>query len=144
MNTYLFITLLIASLSCSKYNSQDLQKELVLDITKTEWNTTISGDRFGNVYLTIEGNTNAELLTIETYGDGLLGCKEIHLDENQNFSDKLLILFHPRFDTIPHKYSTYITAYEKSESPEIVICRTGTGKQIRKMVKSDFMTFIKE
>ena len=133
------------SLSCSKENQQENQKELELSITMTEWYTSISDREFGEIHLKIEGNTNAELVTIETYGDGLMGCKEIQLDQNMNFSEGLMIAFYPYWDTIPRKYKTYVTVYEKSDPPDTpVFCKTGTGKQIRKLIESDYLIFKKE
>ena len=131
-------------MSCSKDSQQETKKELELNITKTEWYTSISEKGFGEVYLIIEGNSNGELVTIETGGDGLAGCKEVQLDENNNFSEEIMILFRPHWDSIPRKYSTNVNVYEKSESPEIVYCRTGTGERIRKMIESDFLTFEKK
>jgi hypothetical protein len=131
-------------MSCSKDNQQETKKELEVNITKTEWYTSISEKGFGEVYLRIEGNSNGELVTIETGGDGLAGCKEVHLDENNNFSEEIRILFQPHLDSIPKKYGTYVNVYEKSESPEIVYCRTGTGERIRKLIESDYLTFEKE
>ena len=141
MKFYILLSFFIMTLSCSKDNQQESQTELELGITKAEWYTSISDRGFGEVYLRIEGTSNAKLLTIETYGDGLLGCKEVQLDQNNNFSENLMIRFYPHWDTIPKKYKTYVTAYEYSESPDIVFCRTGTGKQIRKMLESDYMEF---
>jgi len=128
-------------MSCSEDSKQEIEKELELNITNTEWRTSISKQGFGEVYLKIEGNSNGELVTIETYGDGLVGCQELRSDENNNFSGEIMIRFEPFWDSIPKKHRTYVNVYEKSESPEIVICRTGTGKRIRKMVESDFLTF---
>jgi len=144
MKTYILISFLIMTMSCSKDKQQEIKKELELNITKTEWYTSISEKGFGEVYLKIEGNSNGELVTIETGGDGLAGCKEVQLDENNNFSEEIMILFRPHFDSIPKKYRTYVNVYEKSESPEIVYCRTGTGERVRKMIESDFLTFEKK
>jgi hypothetical protein len=144
MKIYILISLLIMSMSCSKEKQQKTDKLLELNITKSEWYTSISEKGFGELYLKIEGNTNGELVTIETGGDGLAGCKEVQLDENKNFSEDLLILYRPNWDSIPKKYWTYVNVYEKSESPEIIFCRTGTGKKIKKMIESDFLTFKKE
>lgn len=131
-------------MSCSKDKQQETEKELEINITKTEWYTSISEKGFGEVYLKIEGNANGELVTIETGGDGLAGCKEIQLDENNNFSEEIMILFRPHFDSIPKKYRTFVNVYESSESPDIVFCRTGTGERIRKIIESDFLTFEKK
>ncbi len=132
------------TMSCSKDKQQETEKELEINITKTEWYTSISEKGFGEVYLKIEGNANGELVTIETGGDGLAGCKEIQLDENNNFSEEIMILFRPHFDSIPKKYRTFVNVYESSESPDIVFCRTGTGERIRKIIESDFLTFEKK
>ncbi|RLD55854.1 MAG: hypothetical protein DRJ01_16080 [Bacteroidetes bacterium] len=143
MKTYILISLLIMTMSCTKDNQQETEKELELNITKTEWYTSISNNGFGEVYLKIEGNANGELVTIETGGDGLAGCEEVKLDDKNNFSAELMILFHPNYDSIPKKYRTYVNVYEKSESPDVVYCRTGTGEKIREMIESDYLIFEK-
>ena len=132
------------TMSCSKDNQQETEKDLELNITKTEWYASISENGFGEVYLKIEGNANGELVTIETGGDGLFGCKEVQLDENNNFSEEVMILFLPHCNSIPKKYRTFMNVYEKSESPEIVLCRTGTGEKVRKEIESEFLTFEKK
>ena len=144
MKIYILISFLIMNMSCSKDNQQETGKKLELNITKTEWYTSISDKGFGEVYLKIEGNSNGELITIETGGDGLSGCKEVQLDENNNFSEEIMILYRPHWDSIPKKYKTYVNVYEKSESPGIVNCRTGTGEKVRKMIESGFLTFEKK
>lgn len=141
MKIFILISFSIIAISCSKVNQQETEKDLELNITNTEWRTSISKQGFGEVYLKIEGNSNGELVTIETYGDWLVGCKELRFDENNNFSGEIMVRFEPYWDSIPKKHQTYVNVYEKSESPEIVIFRTGTGKRIRKMVESDFLTF---
>jgi hypothetical protein len=141
MKTYILLSLLIMTMSCSKENQDESQKVLELNITMTEWYTSISEKGFAEVYLKIEGNSNGELITIETGGDGLAGCKEVQLNENDNFSEEILILFQPHWDSIPKKYATYVNVYEKSESPEIVYCKAGTGERVRKKIESDFLTF---
>lgn len=144
MKTYILISFLIITMSCSKDKQQETENDLELNITKTEWYTSISENGFGELYLKIEGNANGELVTIETGGDGLAGCKEVQLDENNNFSEDIMILYRPHWDSIPKKYWTYINAYEKSESPEIFFCRTGTGERITIMIESDFLIFEKK
>ena len=144
MKTYILISFLIMIMSCSKEKQQENEIELELNITKTEWYTSISDRGFGEVYLKIEGNTNGKLVTIETGGDGLAGCKEVQFDQNNKFSEELMISFYPNWDSIPKKFRTYVNVYEKSESPEIIYCRTGTGIRIRKMVESDYLTFEKK
>ena len=141
MKPYILILLLIITISCSKDNQQETKKEMELNITNTEWHTSISENGFAEVYLKIEGNTNGELVTVETAGDGLAGCKELKLDENKNFSDELMVLSRPHWDSIPKKYQTYVNVYEESESPEIVYCRTGTGERIRTMIESEYLIF---
>ncbi len=131
--------LLLVLLTCTMVKAQEDKKELELTVTKTEWSTTVSENGFGNLYLEIEGLTNGKLVTVETRGNGVMCCKELELAENNRFSGKVCIAFHPRWDTIPRKYSTWINVYEKSESPEIVYCRT--GERIRKKVESGLLSF---
>ena len=141
MKTYLLFSFLMMTMSCSKDKQQETEKELELNITRAEWYTSISERGFGQVYLKIEGNTNGELVTIETIGDGLAGCVEVQLDKNNNFSEEIMVLFRPTWDSIPNKYETYVNVYEKSESPEVIYCRTGTGESVRKLIESDFLSF---
>ncbi len=144
MKTNILITILILTLSCKKDNKQETQGHPEVNITKAEWIAEVIDNGFGEVRLKIEGNTNGELLTIDTYGDGLSGCTEIQLDNNGYFDAEILILFIPGSDTMPRKYSTYINVYEKSESPEIVFCRTGTGETKRQLIESDYLAFSKK
>jgi hypothetical protein len=144
MKTNLLITILILTLSCIKDNVQDTQGHPEVNITKAEWIAEVIENGFGEVRLKIEGNTNGGLLTIDTYGDGLSGCAEIQLDNHGYFDAEILILFMPGSDTIPRKYSTYINVYEKSESPEVVFCRTGTGETIRQLIESEYLVFRKK
>ena len=138
MKLYILISVLFLTISCSKEEQQE--NEMELNITKAEWHTATSGNGFAEIYLYIEGNTNSELLTIETYGDGVVGCKEIQLDQNNNFSEEIMIAFSPNWDTIPNKYSTRAIAYEKSDPPDIpVFCITGTGKQVIEKIESDYL-----
>lgn len=64
-------------LSCKKDNKQETQGHPEVNISKAEWIAEVIDNGFGEVRLKIEGNTNGELLTIDTYGDGLSGCAEI-------------------------------------------------------------------
>jgi hypothetical protein len=85
MKTYLLISFFTTSLFWLNHNQQDRNEALELNITRAEWYTSISDKGFGEVYLRIEGNSNGELVTIETAGDGITGCEEVQLDENHNF-----------------------------------------------------------
>ncbi|MCB0824540.1 MAG: hypothetical protein KDC09_17720, partial [Bacteroidales bacterium] len=64
MKTYILISFLIMTISCSKDNQQETKKELELNITKAEWYTSISENGFAEVHLKIEGNTNGEVVTV--------------------------------------------------------------------------------
>ncbi len=139
MKLYILISVLFLTISCSKEAQQE--NEIELTITRAEWHTVTSGNGFAEIYLHIEGNTTSELLTVETYGDGVVGCKKIQLDQNNKFSEEIMIAFFPNRDTIPHKYSTRAIAYEKSNPPDTpVLCTTGTGKQITEKIESEYLT----
>ena len=141
MKTRIILLFIVLISSCSKEHQPDTKKELTLNITKNEWFTRILENDFGEIVLKIDGASISELLTIETHGDGFMGCEVIPVDSDNNFSIELVIATKPNWDTIPKRYHTYITAYEKSESPDIVFCRTGSGEQIREIIESDYLTF---
>lgn len=55
-------------------------------MTKTTWFTTALNS-FGTVKVVISGSTNADKLTVETYGDGIIGVKDVILDSKKNFAN---------------------------------------------------------
>lgn len=75
---------------------------------------------FGNVMLSIQGKTNAEKLTILTYGDGLRSDRPIVINPNGSFSDTIQISFIPITygSVLPKSFNsqTILKAYLNSET----------------------------
>ena len=122
-------------LNCQKNESELLS----LNIATQEWYTsthTFNNNLFCDVHVKISGTTNAELLSIKTYGDGLMGCSEIKCDSGKFISD-VIICFFMLNDTNSRSFTTELTAYSKKEKPAAVFCdATGSGETICKSVKS--------
>ena len=134
-----FVLLLPLILGCKK----DESEKLALNISSTEWYTmtrTFNTTTFCEVHLKISGNTNAELLSILTFGDGLKGCGEIKCDANKNFSTDVMIRFFPIHAYPERKFGTVLTAYTSRTKPEIVFCdATGTGDTILRQLESPML-----
>ena len=91
-----------------------------LNITKSEWSTEVIED-FGHVYLDIEGETNAEMLTVRTYGDGVIFDCELNLDNEGCFQDTIMISFMHNPITYSFTASTIIRAYKNTKIKEITL-----------------------
>ena len=142
MKLGIIIALSFIYLSCSKGYQQDEQEPLELYVDTTEWYTSISNDGFYHISVKVSGRTNGKLLTIETYGDGVIGCKAVYPSENGSYVSDVVIAFSHRKIEGFHKYHTYITAYELAKPPsEPVICVSGSGDKVRRLVESDSLTF---
>jgi len=136
--TVFFIAVLFATFSyCQQI--EELQLEMTIDAT--EWYTSRWSNGFYAIRVKIQGITNGQLITVQTVGDGLMGCKRVYPSEDGRFSDDVEILFHYK-KLNPNKYSTYITAWEYAETPsEPVFCLTGSGEQVRIKIESDTLIF---
>jgi len=142
MKLGIIIALSFIYLSYTKDYQQDGQLPLVLIVDTTEWYTSISNDGFYHISVKVSGKTNGKLLTIETYGDGIIGCKEVYPSENGSYITDVEIAFsHNKIEGF-HKYHTYITAYELAEPPtDPVFCISGSGEKVRRMIESESLTF---
>ena len=142
MKLGIIIVLSFIYLSCTKDYQQDEQPPLELIVDTTEWYTSITSDGYYHISVKVSGRTNGQLLTIETYGDGLIGCKEVYPSENGSYVTDVEIAFSHRKIEGFHKYHTYITAYELAKpSSEPVICIAGSGEVVRRIIESDSLTF---
>jgi len=88
-----------------QYSTSELQQtnKIKLDIYDSFWftrTTKLTHGMFGDVNLVIKGKTNAERITVRTYGDGKIGDLEVKLDTNGVFNDTIQICF-THFSTIP-------------------------------------------
>ena len=87
MKPYIFLTLLLlAFTSCTKNDDPALR------LTREEW-YTVRMDYGGSVHLIIEGTTNADRVTVTTYGDGLISDHEIDIKWNNHFKADVGISF---------------------------------------------------
>ena len=98
----LFLSVVLTIASCEKAEDNSPPN---LSVTSSDWFTTTTGNLtdgfFGNVYLSISGATNADNVTIETYGDGEISEHSLLLDSNNNFNDTICISFIHFSHTIP-------------------------------------------
>jgi hypothetical protein len=97
----------------------------ILTLTNIEWYTTteqIGSLTFGYVHLNLSGTTTGDKVTVITYGDGLIGELELDLDQDNKFSQDVIIQFThdaAAADNIPQIYSTVLTAYKGNYSTKI-------------------------
>lgn len=87
----------------------------ILTLNNIEWYTTneqIGNLTFGYVYLNLSGSTTGDKVTVITYGDGIIEELELDLDQDNKFSQDIIIQFTHAADNIPRKYSTVLTAYK--------------------------------
>lgn len=87
--------------------------------TNIKWITTnING--FGTVNLVISGATNADKVTVKTYGDGLIGDFPLDLDSKKSFNKDTVVISFTHFSSAPptteFEFSTNIKAYKGSDT----------------------------
>lgn len=71
-------------------------KRIVLEISDSIWFTKLTKPpdaMVGYVNLAISGKTNAERLTVRTYGDGVWGEQPLEIDKHGMFNDTIGISF---------------------------------------------------
>jgi hypothetical protein len=94
----------------------------ILTLNNIEWYTTteqIGNLTFGYVHLNLSGATTGDKVTVITYGDGIIEELELNLDQDNKFSQDIVIKFTHAADNIPQKYSTVLTAYKGNYSTKI-------------------------
>lgn len=108
----------------------------------TEWYTLITPDSIGEVHLKIHVRSDAPRVTIDTYGDGIPGCKAISLDWANHYKDDIVVLFYHTWPGEKRKYETFFTAYESTDPPENPYCPAeGSGESFRTMLESPYLGF---
>jgi hypothetical protein len=134
------VCLLPLFLNCRKSDPE----QMTLNITSTDWYTTTStynNNTFCEVHVKVSGNSNAELISIETYGDGLARCGELKCDSDKKFNADVFICFFPLRDSLKGKFGTVITAYSSRIKPKIAFCdAVGSGEILRKSIESPMLT----
>ena len=99
-----------------------LNNQPILSLSYVEWYTTteeIGNLTFGYVYLSLSGFTTGDKVTVITYGDGIIDESELDLDQDNKFSQDIVIKFTHEADNTPRKYSTVLTAYKGSNTTKI-------------------------
>jgi hypothetical protein len=138
----LLLLLLPFILNCQKQDSEKAQR-IQLNITSSTWYTTITNfnnNGFCNVYLKVSGSTNGELLSIDTFGDGLNGCLEITCDKEGKFNTDVPICFFLLRDSIQKKFYTTLTSYSSKIKPNIFFCdAVGSGDTLKIKLESPLM-----
>lgn len=114
-----------------------------INIISSDWYTTthtFNDNTFCEIHLKITGYSNAALLSITTYSDGINGCEEIKCDANNKFSADFMICFFPKNAYPEQKYGTVLTAYSSRNKPLAFYCdAVGSGDTIRKLIDSPWM-----
>ena len=91
-----------------------------LKITKSTWFTTTNSNSFGQVNLAITGSTNADRVTIQTCGDGLINEQNILLDTQKNFKQDTVAISFTHFTGTPpttlFERSTVVKAYKGADT----------------------------
>jgi hypothetical protein len=81
MKPYIYLILIFFALtSCTKNDDP------TIELTREEW-YTVRMNNGGSVRLIIEGTTNADKVTVTTYGDGLISDHEIDIKLNHFKAD---------------------------------------------------------
>jgi hypothetical protein len=129
MKSILFLAILFLGIltSCTESksvtNENQHQPSVKLKITNSTWVASVSKSNrtmVGHVNLVIKGKTNAEKLTVLTYGDGVRGEMPVKLGIDGKFNDTIGISF-VYFGTTQPDYSrifyskTIVKAYLNSD-----------------------------
>jgi hypothetical protein len=134
----LFMSFSLVFASCKKDDNTDSTKVYndlkgtSISLTNSKWFTTKSGNTdngFGNVNLSISGTTNADKVTIETYGDGLISDLDLVLDSKKNFNKDTIVISFTHFSgalpTDEFERSTKLKAIKGSDT---LIVNLNSGK----------------
>jgi len=112
MKKIFFLIIISLVLLCS---SSCLDNGPILKLDNIEWYTTneiVDSLTFGYVNLNLSGFTTGDKVTVLTYGDGVIEELELNLDQENKFSQDVMIQFTHMADDIPRIYSTVVTAYQ--------------------------------
>lgn len=97
-----------------------------LSIYSSEWTAYIDQNGFGNIALTVSGNADADIVTVRTFGDGVISEQALPLDALGNFNETVIISFtHEPDPSAAVSASTVITA-EKGGSIESETLESGS------------------
>lgn len=97
-----------------------------LTISNSMWfTTTTNSNSFGQVNLALTGTTNADKISIMTYGDGVSGERGIQLDTSKSFTNDTTVISFTHFSgNIPvtgFETSTILKAYKGLDTLKIKV-----------------------
>jgi hypothetical protein len=132
--TLLFLSMGIVSYKETNYagtnhlaNENINSNKIILNVTKSYWYTsTLQATKltFGHVNLIVAGETNAEKVTVQTKGDGVIGEYPLKL-RNGKFCDTIQISFTLDitlpYNSAPFYSTTTLKAYLQSDVLETIL-----------------------
>ena len=144
MRSEIFVScIILAFVSCSIGNGTDLSggftrnendsvriyrdsKGTIITITNSLWFTTTTNSKsFGQVNLAITGSTNADKVSVLTFGDGLMGEQYILLNADMSFKPDTFGISFSHFSGQPpatgFERSTVIMAYKGSDTLTVTL-----------------------
>lgn len=108
------LLVIIGFASCSKNTDNS---DITLNITNSQWYLTRINNAGGMVNLKIAGSTNADKVTIRTYGDGVVSDENIELDSKKSFNEDITISF--TMTSVPggeFEVSTKVMAFNSTDT----------------------------
>ena len=125
----LFVILTMAFASCDKNDNG-----ILLNVSSSQWYTSTQAGTAGgfcNTKLVISGSTNADKVTVETHGDGVISEQSVLLDSKKNFTkNTVAIAFLHYSDTPPggtFEMSTVVRAIKGLDTLKVTV-KSGTLK----------------
>lgn len=91
-----------------------------LTFSRCFWSTYIDGDQY-DVDLHIRGETDADEITIDSYGDGVGYPKSIEIKKKGVFEGTVNICFRRERMPDPDIYTTYLTLYKEGKAQRILM-----------------------
>jgi hypothetical protein len=110
----ILLLVIIGFASCSKNTDNS---DITLNITNSQWYLTRINNAGGMVNLKIAGSTNADKVTIRTYGDGVVSDENIELDSKKSFNEDITISF--TMTSVPggeFEVSTKVMAFNSTDT----------------------------
>ncbi|WP_448701469.1 hypothetical protein ACFGVR_04660 [Mucilaginibacter sp. AW1-3] len=121
MKKYLLIACLLVLAACKKDNDVAPQGSYIsangtwISVADAQWYLTRIGNRGGEIHLKLNGSTNAGMITLRGFGDGVINDSPLPID-NKTFSTDAGISF-SMSGVPPGKFvaSTQLTAHRGND-----------------------------
>jgi hypothetical protein len=120
--------------SCKKDDNTDStkvyndSKGTTISITNSQWFTTTKGNSsssIGYVNLLLSGSTNADKVTVRTFGDGIINDEDVVLDSKRTFNKDTIGISFMHYSSNPpsdeFESSTIIKAYKGTDTLVITL-----------------------